>query len=26
LLTDNPDVRADSHHLPFITAAGVLLF
>jgi hypothetical protein len=22
----NPDVRADSNHLPFIAAAGVLLF
>jgi hypothetical protein len=26
LLTHNPDVRADSYHLPFVAAAGVLLF
>jgi hypothetical protein len=24
--TDNPDIRADSDHLPFIAAAGVLFF
>jgi len=23
---DNADVRADSHHLPLVAAAGVLLF
>jgi hypothetical protein len=25
-LAHNPNVRADSDHLPFVTAAGVLLF
>jgi hypothetical protein len=26
LPADNPDVRTDSHHLPFVAAAGMLLF